>query len=415
MAKMKRPIATYNLHPLTKIFPPMPEEDFEALVEDIKKNGLREPIWLDERGRIIDGRHRYKACLRAGVDPRFRTKKTESEKELREFVISLNMKRRNLSEGQRSIIAVRLSAPRPRGRRSRKEQDSTVSLLTNEELAELHGISIPSIKRARAVVRYGIPRLQDAVFNGSVALQPAFYISKEKETIQTLTLDSLNDGEAPNPTAALKAAKQKSVLEKYKRAGQRAAKAEVIQEIEKEFGKYRAILLQSDFGLYDTALGTGAGKAYTSPLEKLRKMPIPALLHEEGGLVWIRTSWAALRSGYLRSLLDGWHLDWVAEILCLRKRPEKVSHRQSLLRPMAEMVVLARPVQRKKRARLLDGQMANVVDVVREGDVELPNEVLNVITRQSPEPRLQILGPSRLEGWAWWNPDMLDPTTMKAR
>ena len=40
-------------------------------MEDIKKNGLQEKIWT-YKGQIIDGRHRYLACKKFGIEPMFR-------------------------------------------------------------------------------------------------------------------------------------------------------------------------------------------------------------------------------------------------------------------------------------------------------------------------------------------------------
>src|SRR5262249_47734162 len=41
-------------HPLSKIFPPMSDDDFNELVTDIKTNGLQQPI-VCYQGKILDG------------------------------------------------------------------------------------------------------------------------------------------------------------------------------------------------------------------------------------------------------------------------------------------------------------------------------------------------------------------------
>jgi ParB-like chromosome segregation protein Spo0J len=62
---MSKPL---KFHPLADLFPLMEGEEFHELVADIKKNGLREPI-VGYEGKILDGRNRYRACLKAGVQP----------------------------------------------------------------------------------------------------------------------------------------------------------------------------------------------------------------------------------------------------------------------------------------------------------------------------------------------------------
>ena len=93
-----------EFHPLSDIFPMMSGEEFEALVEDIKRNGLLEPIWLYE-GKILDGRNRYKACLEAGVEPKFAEYKGDSPLA---FIVSKNIKRRHLTATQRAVITLKL-------------------------------------------------------------------------------------------------------------------------------------------------------------------------------------------------------------------------------------------------------------------------------------------------------------------
>ena len=83
--------------------------EFETLVADIRKNGLREPIWLHQDGRVLDGRNRYRACGRAGVEPRFQTYIGPDDSILA-FVVSLNLHRHHLNESQRAMVVV-LDAP----------------------------------------------------------------------------------------------------------------------------------------------------------------------------------------------------------------------------------------------------------------------------------------------------------------
>lgn len=95
-----------EFHSVTEIFPLIDGEEFEALVDDIRANGLREPIWRDGSGRIIDGRNRYRACRAAGVQPRYTT--WDGEESLVALVVSLNLHRRHLTPSQRAAIAVEI-------------------------------------------------------------------------------------------------------------------------------------------------------------------------------------------------------------------------------------------------------------------------------------------------------------------
>lgn len=98
-----------DFHEVANLFPMMSDIEFGNLVEDIKANGLLEPIWL-HFGKIIDGRNRYKACLAAGVEPKFRTYNGAGEEDLVQFVVSLNLKRRHLEKGQLAFIALEIEA-----------------------------------------------------------------------------------------------------------------------------------------------------------------------------------------------------------------------------------------------------------------------------------------------------------------
>ena len=90
----------YELHPLCTLFPRIEGAEFDALVADVKANGLRESIVLHD-GMILDGGNRYRACVQAGVTPKF---KEFSGANLVTFVLSANLHRRHLSAGQQAAI-----------------------------------------------------------------------------------------------------------------------------------------------------------------------------------------------------------------------------------------------------------------------------------------------------------------------
>jgi ParB-like chromosome segregation protein Spo0J len=97
-------------HPLAELMPAMAEDEFLALVADIKQHGVREPVVIFEN-MILDGRHRLKACDLLGVDPQTPREFTGTEEEARAFVISANLHRRNLKgEQKRELIATLVRA-----------------------------------------------------------------------------------------------------------------------------------------------------------------------------------------------------------------------------------------------------------------------------------------------------------------
>lgn len=92
-----------EIHPAAALFPLIEGEAFDELVADIKVNGLREGCWLNADGVLLDGRNRIRACQAAGVKPSFRQFSGQDEVG---FIVSLNLKRRQLSKSQAAMLAV---------------------------------------------------------------------------------------------------------------------------------------------------------------------------------------------------------------------------------------------------------------------------------------------------------------------
>lgn len=107
-----------EFHPVADIFPMMPEAELKDLAADIEANGLIESIWT-YRGKIVDGRNRYRACLMVGEQPRYQEWRGD-ESDLVGFVLSLNLKRRHLDASQRAVIG--LAVERYEAERAKERQ-----------------------------------------------------------------------------------------------------------------------------------------------------------------------------------------------------------------------------------------------------------------------------------------------------
>lgn len=94
-----------EFHELSYLFPDMSGDEFNELKRSISEIGLLEPIDLFE-GKIIDGRHRYQACIAVDVEPKYKQFVGDFSEALN-YVLAKNKDRRHLTESQKAGIAVK--------------------------------------------------------------------------------------------------------------------------------------------------------------------------------------------------------------------------------------------------------------------------------------------------------------------
>lgn len=99
MGRKRRPA----LHPACKLFPLLGDNELQELADDIKENGLQNPIVLLD-GKVLDGQNRLAACKLAGVEPRF--VEWQGEGSPLNWVVSQNLMRRHLTASQCAVIAL---------------------------------------------------------------------------------------------------------------------------------------------------------------------------------------------------------------------------------------------------------------------------------------------------------------------
>ena len=135
-----------EFHEMAEIFPLMQGDEYYELVEDIADHGLLEPIWTYE-GKILDGRNRYRACEDAGVTPDFRIWENGSPLG---FVLSMNLKRRQLTKSQCAMIAVDV-LPLLEAEAKARQRGGQGGVLLTERLPEANGESRNNAGKALGV------------------------------------------------------------------------------------------------------------------------------------------------------------------------------------------------------------------------------------------------------------------------
>jgi N6-adenosine-specific RNA methylase IME4/ParB-like chromosome segregation protein Spo0J len=184
---------TIPFHPLADIFPLIEGSDFDDLVEDIRVRGLREPIVLLNGPvlMVLDGRNRYRACIAAGLMPEALTapgaghlkyfhlfvpagSPTPSQDELLAFVISKNLRRRQLNESQRAMVAAKLATMQQGARTDL----APIGAMSDAQAARTLHVSERSVERAKTVRREGTSELQHKVETGELRISTAAMIAR---------------------------------------------------------------------------------------------------------------------------------------------------------------------------------------------------------------------------------------------
>jgi hypothetical protein len=134
----------FEVHPFADIYPMLDEEDLQELADDIKANGLLNPIIVKD-GVLIDGRNRLAACKLAGVKPTFVEHDGQfDENSIKAFVLSLNNNRRHLNKAQKAM-AVAIAWPEAKNTGRAGNKTGTVSF---------DGIHTQTLSQCRHVIKY---------------------------------------------------------------------------------------------------------------------------------------------------------------------------------------------------------------------------------------------------------------------
>lgn len=144
-------------HPLADELPLIEGQEFDELVKSIKEEGLIDDIVLCD-GKILDGRNRYRACLKAGVEPRFSMFESDDPAEQARYVMVKNLTRRHLKDAQRAVIAGRLIA---------------LQGIREEAAVKMMNVGDRTARKAATVIRKGDSNVIELMNRGDLSVHAA--------------------------------------------------------------------------------------------------------------------------------------------------------------------------------------------------------------------------------------------------
>lgn len=180
-------------HAFAKSFREMTEEEFDALKEDVRANGLIEPITLFDR-QILDGRNRFRACLELDKEgqlpkgsPTFR-EFAGSLDEARAEAISKNFMRRHLTKSEKAMFLVlnRMVTPPPKDGSRRQQGTGRDAIMS---VGKQYGVNHVTLYKAAYVAAHD-RRLAQQVADGKLSVPEAEKLLRKKAFIPVTDIGS---------------------------------------------------------------------------------------------------------------------------------------------------------------------------------------------------------------------------------
>lgn len=176
-----------------KLIPALTQDEFKQLEENILSEGIRDKIitWNDF---IIDGHNRYEIATRHKLKFETESKEFESENDVREWMINNQFGRRNLSNYQRSVLALELeSVFSARAKEKQKEgggavrQKSDKAVVdTKKEVAKVAKVSHDTIAKVKVIEAKATPEVKAQLSTGEVSINQAYQEIKKEEKLDNI-------------------------------------------------------------------------------------------------------------------------------------------------------------------------------------------------------------------------------------
>jgi len=192
------------------LIPPLSNEEYNQLEANILEEGIREPI-ITWNGFIIDGHNRFSIAQRFDLEYKTTSKYFASEESVKEWMILNQFGRRNLSNYQRSVLALELEEVfSKKAKEKQKEGGGAVPqksakppIETRKELSKVASVSHDTISKVKKIQEKAPQEVKAKLETGEVSINAAYKeIKKEEKKEERIELinkqiEEIEAGELP--------------------------------------------------------------------------------------------------------------------------------------------------------------------------------------------------------------------------
>lgn len=202
---------------LRDLLPPLTDEEYKQLKKNIVENGFDKnfPI-MTWKGYIVDGHNRYKICKEHNIDFVYGTLAYKTKEEVMEWMLDIQLGRRNLSPIQRIAIAEKYrslyekQAKERQGTRTDLKNNFDPNLAqsktdnrVNTKLSQVAGVGKETYRMGTKILNSDNEKVKNAVLSGEMSINAGYKeLVSKKESNNKENISQLPIVENKNPLKA---------------------------------------------------------------------------------------------------------------------------------------------------------------------------------------------------------------------
>src|SRR5919106_6591277 len=172
------------------LVPSMTKEAFESSMSSIRESGQLEPITINNKGEVLDGHHRLRACEKLHLEPISEVKIFDNPLDEKLYIIEVNLQRRQLTVAQRIQLILKKKpilqelakknsqTNLKKGNDNNNGYKSSVQICTlgrvNEKIAKDSGVSARQVDKVERILEKAGPELKRRVLSGTTKIDNAY-------------------------------------------------------------------------------------------------------------------------------------------------------------------------------------------------------------------------------------------------